>query len=547
MQRAHLLYIHAREDEECLLALERHLSSLKRNGLIESWYNGHLLPGQNIKLEIARQFEKSEIIILLLSADLLASPQWDDLLPSVLRVKADHKKFLVPVLIRPVYWKTEALNGLSPLPLNGKSISEWDNQDAAWLEIVEAIERLVKSQNQHIAQPTAGVLTREGNRISHAAWFLAATTIAGMVALLVLVFGMVPRWEGPDIYKLVVGIAATSSATVFLGALTFSLFRHNRLYLMWALLFSFLAALSTSFSILIYLQTDKTISVIFREVNSGTTCPGGLVGLQPAINTWHVSGNKALPSTPISSNCTSNIRVARSRMALQKFYVDLEPNDYYVVSNETAEHKINAGTIFVKITHINNSHRVKIQIFPYAGADEKQFGTYKTTLDEKMLRLVEELNYINSEHQKDLAYLSGLEIKLATGEHPTEHRARERYWWRTNSLGLLSGILTPSSPPEVVSSFYLGHLAPNLHSASLSLRLKISPEEFGATRDSHSAAVLYALAIDAHRMKEPPYVVAMYLNKAWEIIEDLEKVQKSDTLKQEVLAAIENFHAENGK
>ena len=64
---------YASEDDEHRIDLERHLRILQRQGLIETWHDRKLFPGEPWGSEIAEQLERADVILLLVSADFLNS------------------------------------------------------------------------------------------------------------------------------------------------------------------------------------------------------------------------------------------------------------------------------------------------------------------------------------------------------------------------------------------------------------------------------------------------------------------------------------------
>src|SRR5436853_5847987 len=64
---------YAHEDESLLRELETHLSSIKREGWISTWYDREIVPGSNWAREIDQRLEQASIILLLVSANFLAS------------------------------------------------------------------------------------------------------------------------------------------------------------------------------------------------------------------------------------------------------------------------------------------------------------------------------------------------------------------------------------------------------------------------------------------------------------------------------------------
>ncbi len=68
-----LFLSYAQEDEALRAQLEKHLRLLQRQGLISTWHDRLILAGSNQAQEIENQLNMASIILLLISADFLAS------------------------------------------------------------------------------------------------------------------------------------------------------------------------------------------------------------------------------------------------------------------------------------------------------------------------------------------------------------------------------------------------------------------------------------------------------------------------------------------
>src|SRR5712692_10547376 len=68
-----LFLSYAHEDEALLRILEVHLSLLKRQSLISTWYDRQIVPGTDWAESKSTHMEQASIILLLVSADFLAS------------------------------------------------------------------------------------------------------------------------------------------------------------------------------------------------------------------------------------------------------------------------------------------------------------------------------------------------------------------------------------------------------------------------------------------------------------------------------------------
>jgi TIR domain len=64
---------YAHEDELHLQVLKTHLSGLQRQGRISTWYDRQIIAGTNWAQAIDTHLETASLILLLISADFLAS------------------------------------------------------------------------------------------------------------------------------------------------------------------------------------------------------------------------------------------------------------------------------------------------------------------------------------------------------------------------------------------------------------------------------------------------------------------------------------------
>ncbi len=68
-----LFISYSSEDKELLRQLQKHLMSLQRRNLIDTWSKSEILPGADWKQHIEEQINKADIILLLISPDFIAS------------------------------------------------------------------------------------------------------------------------------------------------------------------------------------------------------------------------------------------------------------------------------------------------------------------------------------------------------------------------------------------------------------------------------------------------------------------------------------------
>ena len=137
-----LFYSYAHIDHQMLLGLRKHLAPLIHDQLIEQWYDRDLTAGEEWNAEIQSRLETSDIVIILLSADLLASPYafGQELRPAV-ELHRQGKLRVIPVVARACMWKRTQISELQVLPTGGKPIAEWSSQDEAYLSVAEGIDQ----------------------------------------------------------------------------------------------------------------------------------------------------------------------------------------------------------------------------------------------------------------------------------------------------------------------------------------------------------------------------------------------------------------------
>jgi TIR domain/CHAT domain len=151
-QNINLFFSYAHEDEALRNELAKHLKLLERQGVISSWCDRQINAGTEWETQISSYLKTANIILLLVSADFIASDYCYDV-----EIKRAMERYetgearVIPVILRPVDWHNSNFGKLQALPRNGQPITTWENRDAAFTSVVQGI-RLVceelRSQNQ---------------------------------------------------------------------------------------------------------------------------------------------------------------------------------------------------------------------------------------------------------------------------------------------------------------------------------------------------------------------------------------------------------------
>ena len=144
-----LFYSYAHKDETLRNELETHLKILERLQLIAPWHDRRIIASEEWKGEIDENLEQADIILLLVSADFIASDYcWDKEMTRALERHETGEATVVPVIIRDVNWTDAPFAKLQALPKDGKPVTKWTNRDSAWKSVSKGIERAAKRTRQ---------------------------------------------------------------------------------------------------------------------------------------------------------------------------------------------------------------------------------------------------------------------------------------------------------------------------------------------------------------------------------------------------------------
>ena len=147
VQPLRLFYSYSHKDEVLRSELETHVKLLHRQGLIISWHDRQITAGDEWKGEIDENLELADIVILLVSADFIASDYCYDIeMARTLDRHECNKARVIPVIIRDVNWHSAPFAKLQVLPTDGKAVTLWTNRDSAWRNVSEGIEEAIKMQ-----------------------------------------------------------------------------------------------------------------------------------------------------------------------------------------------------------------------------------------------------------------------------------------------------------------------------------------------------------------------------------------------------------------
>jgi len=140
-----IFFSYSHEDQESRIALEKHLSILKRLKLIETWHDRHITAGTDFSDKIAAEIDRADLILILVSASFLASDYCYS--KEMTRALQRHRKGearVLPIIVRAVDWKGAPFGNLLALPTDAKPVKSWSNEDEAWADVANGIRKVIE-------------------------------------------------------------------------------------------------------------------------------------------------------------------------------------------------------------------------------------------------------------------------------------------------------------------------------------------------------------------------------------------------------------------
>jgi TIR domain len=154
MKPIKVFYSYAHEDEGFCEQLEKHLSSLRHQGLIEEWHDRMIFAGTDWEHDIDRHLNSSSLILLLISPDFMQSKYCMGVeVKRAMELHESGEAYVVPIILKPVDWEGAPFAKLQVLPATAKPISTWDNQDDAFLNVSRGIRKYIENlQRDYLAR-----------------------------------------------------------------------------------------------------------------------------------------------------------------------------------------------------------------------------------------------------------------------------------------------------------------------------------------------------------------------------------------------------------
>jgi hypothetical protein len=151
--RIEVFYSYSHKDEKLRDELDRHLAMLKRENVISGWHDRRIGPGHEWAGKIDERLKRAALILLLVTADFLASDYCYDIeMKLALERHAAKEACVIPVILKPSEWERAPFYHLQVLPKDGRPVTKWPNRAEGFVNVVTgirtAVEELKKTKSE---------------------------------------------------------------------------------------------------------------------------------------------------------------------------------------------------------------------------------------------------------------------------------------------------------------------------------------------------------------------------------------------------------------
>lgn len=140
-----IFFSYSHKDKPLMDIVRRQLIVFEREGMIVKWYDGEILPGQELEGKISEHLQHAKIILLFVSSHFIESKYCynKEMLEALKRHEKGEAK-VIPIILRPCLWNDAPFGKLLALPEDGKPLTKWRNRDEAASNVAEGIMKVVR-------------------------------------------------------------------------------------------------------------------------------------------------------------------------------------------------------------------------------------------------------------------------------------------------------------------------------------------------------------------------------------------------------------------
>ena len=156
---------YSKADSDAVDRLLVHLKGLEHEGVIETWYDRQLAPGDEWDAKIHVELSAADVVIFCVSADLLATDYVQRVeIPEAITRHNRGEAAVIPIIFRKCAWEGSALGKLQGIPAKGDTVQDYAQQgdlDNIWTEVAVRVREAAKAHQKKHDEDSTDASNRE--------------------------------------------------------------------------------------------------------------------------------------------------------------------------------------------------------------------------------------------------------------------------------------------------------------------------------------------------------------------------------------------------
>lgn len=112
---------------------------------MRDWSDHRIGAGAEWQSTIDSHLEQAAVILFMVSADFLASDYvYGKEMERALERATSGQAIVIPILLRPVDWRSSPLGKFKALPHGGRAIALWVDRDEAWMDVARGVREVAE-------------------------------------------------------------------------------------------------------------------------------------------------------------------------------------------------------------------------------------------------------------------------------------------------------------------------------------------------------------------------------------------------------------------
>ena len=141
-----VFFSYSHNDETLRDELAKHLKLLERTNIIDAWHDRAIPVGSEWDKAIKTELNEADIILLLISADFMASNYiWDVEVETAMKRHEAGDAVVIPIVLREYDWFAAPFGKLQGLPKDAKPVTLYENMDEPFTFIARHIKKTAKA------------------------------------------------------------------------------------------------------------------------------------------------------------------------------------------------------------------------------------------------------------------------------------------------------------------------------------------------------------------------------------------------------------------